>query len=84
MICTRLHIKCPLFLSDFNETCIFPDRFVKNTSYFIKILPVGAELFHADGRTDMTKVIVAYRNFLRRSLKKYSDICLNLKLRHHR
>ena len=24
---------------------------------------VGAELFHADGRTDMTKLIVALRNF---------------------
>jgi hypothetical protein len=24
---------------------------------------VGAELFHADGRTDMTKLIVAFRNF---------------------
>ena len=24
--------------------------------------PVGAELFHADRRTDMTKLIVAFRN----------------------
>jgi len=29
----------------------------------MKIRPLGAELFHADGRTDMTKVIVAFRNF---------------------
>jgi hypothetical protein len=33
----------------------------------MKILPVGAELFHADkrtdGQTDMTKLIVAFRNF---------------------
>jgi hypothetical protein len=33
----------------------------------MKILPVEAELFHADGRTDrltdMSKVIVAFRNF---------------------
>jgi len=28
----------------------------------MKILPVGAELFHADGRTDM-KLIVAFHNF---------------------
>jgi len=27
------------------------------------ILPVGAELFHADLRTDMTKLIVDFRNF---------------------
>jgi hypothetical protein len=30
---------------------------------FVKICPVGAELFHADGRTDITKPIVAFRNF---------------------
>ena len=29
----------------------------------MKIRPVGAELFHADGRTDMTKLVVALRNF---------------------
>jgi hypothetical protein len=32
-------------------------------SSFIKIRPVGAELFHAGGQTDMTKLIVALRNF---------------------
>jgi hypothetical protein len=31
-------------------------------SDFIKMRPVGAELFHADGQTDMTKLIVAFRN----------------------
>jgi hypothetical protein len=30
----------------------------------MKIPPVGAELFHADGQTDMTKLIVAFRNFV--------------------
>jgi hypothetical protein len=30
--------------------------------YFMKIRPVGTELFHAEGRTDM-KLIVAFRNF---------------------
>ena len=29
----------------------------------MKIRPVGAELFHADGQTDMMKLIVAFRNF---------------------
>ena len=29
----------------------------------MKILPVGAELFYADRRTHMTKLIVALRNF---------------------
>ena len=41
------------------------DRFSKNTriSHFTKIRPVGAELFHADGRTDITKLVVTFRNF---------------------
>ena len=30
---------------------------------FIKTRPVGAELLHAYGRTDMRKLIVAFRNF---------------------
>jgi hypothetical protein len=29
----------------------------------MKIRPVRAELFHADGRTDITKLVVAFRNF---------------------
>jgi hypothetical protein len=29
----------------------------------MKIRPVGAELFHADGQTDITKIIVAFRRF---------------------
>jgi hypothetical protein len=29
------------------------------------IRPVEAELFHTDGQTDMTKLIVSFRNFAR-------------------
>ena len=29
----------------------------------MKIYPVGAELFNADGRADMTKLMAAFRNF---------------------
>jgi len=29
----------------------------------MKIRPVGAELFHADGQTEMTKLLIAIRNF---------------------
>jgi hypothetical protein len=56
-----LRVKNLLFLSDFNVTWIFS----KNTqiSNFMKIRPVGVELFHADGRTEMMKLIVAFRNF---------------------
>ena len=30
----------------------------------MKIRPVGAESFHADGQTEMTKLIVTFRNFV--------------------
>jgi hypothetical protein len=32
-------------------------------SNFMKIRPVGGAEFHADGRSDMTKLIVAFRSF---------------------
>jgi hypothetical protein len=32
-------------------------------SSFMKIRPVGTELFHADGQTDTTKIVVVFRNF---------------------
>ena len=53
-----------LFLSNFNETRILSTVFTKNIQKpnFMKIRPVGDELFHADRRTDM-KLIVAFRNF---------------------
>ena len=40
-------------------------RFSKTAqmSSFIKIRLMGAELFNADGQTDLTKLIVAFRNF---------------------
>jgi hypothetical protein len=46
-------VKYPLFSPDFNETGNFLDISSKNAqiSNFKKILPVGAELFHADRRT---------------------------------
>jgi len=39
----------------------FSQDFQKNTQItnFMKICLVGTELFHADGRTDMTKLMVA-------------------------
>jgi hypothetical protein len=60
-----VHVNYPLFLPDFNEILIFSTTFSKNTqiSTFMKIRLVGAELFHADRRTDMTKLIFAFRNF---------------------
>jgi len=63
-MCCGIHVKYPLFFSDFKWTCIFLNRFLKNTltSNFVKIHSVGAELFHADKRTDMTRLIVAVHN----------------------
>ena len=72
---TRLHVKYPLFLSDLNETWIYRQIFENKISGFIKIRPVGAELFHADRGTDgqiyMEQVIVAFRNFAN-ATKKFS------------
>jgi hypothetical protein len=51
-----LHVKYPLFVSDFNETLRFIDRVSKNpqVSNFVKIRPV------LWGRTDTAKLLGAY------------------------
>jgi hypothetical protein len=43
----------------------FSRQIFKNTliSNLMKIGPLGAEVFHTDGRTDMTKLIVPFHNF---------------------
>ena len=55
-----LDVKYPLFLPDFSKTCIFATDFQQQQQQpqktpqiynFIKIRPVGAKLFHADGQT---------------------------------
>jgi hypothetical protein len=38
-------------------------------SNYMKLSPVGAELFHADRRVDMTKLVVAFGNFANASGK---------------
>ena len=49
-----LHVKYWLFLSDFSLNLNY-DRLSKNPqiSNFMKIHPLGAELLHADGQTDI-------------------------------
>ena len=46
-------VKYSVFLQHFKETLRFSTR-LKNiqVSSFVEIRPVGAELFHAEGRTD--------------------------------
>jgi hypothetical protein len=62
------HVQCPIILVRFLWNLIFLDRFSKNIqiSNFLKMRAVGT-LLHADGRTDeetdMTNLIVAFRNF---------------------
>jgi len=48
----------------------------------MKIRSVGAELFHSDGRTDMTKLKVAFRNSAN-APKKMSKQLLPLHHHHH-
>ena len=52
---TGLHVKYALVLSDFNETCIFLDRFSKNTKISNSIRSVEWEpscSIRTDGRID--------------------------------
>ena len=54
------HVKYTLLLFGFNETSFSTDfRKILKYKNFMKIRPVGDEFFHADKRTDMTKLIVA-------------------------
>ena len=41
----------------------------------MKIRPAGAQVYHADGQTDMTKLIVAFRNFAKAPEKVYLGKC---------
>jgi hypothetical protein len=67
----RLRVKHLLFVSDFNETCIFSTDFRKNSntkfhhypSYESWVVPCGQMDRQTDGHTEMTKLIVAFRNF---------------------
>ena len=73
----NLHVKCRLLLSDFNGTWIFWTDFLRNThiSYFMKVRPVGAELFNVDGWKDMTKPIAAFRNLRNAARRSTSTFC---------
>jgi hypothetical protein len=62
----RYLCKVPVIMSDFNKTLIFSIYFRKifNCQFFFLICQVGAEFAcrRTGGQTDMTKLIVAFRN----------------------
>jgi hypothetical protein len=57
-----LHVRCPLSLSDFNETWIFSTDFQETFNVKYHQNPSSRSQLHADGQTDV-KIIVALRNF---------------------
>ena len=62
-----LHVKYPLFMSDFNETWIFFDKFSKSTNTSFHENLSGRSRVVPCRRTDrwtgMTKLVVAFCNF---------------------
>jgi hypothetical protein len=64
--CVWSSCKVPVVLVRFYWSLYFCNRFLKNTkiSNFMKIGPVGAELFHAVRQMDMMTLITAFFNFV--------------------
>jgi hypothetical protein len=64
--CILVFMYSTVILVRYWRILMFLDSFLKNThiSDFMKIRPVGAELFHSDGQREVTKLIVAFRNFV--------------------
>jgi hypothetical protein len=65
-----IDVRCRLNLTYF-------DRFSESThiSYLMRMRRVGAKLFHADGQTDMIKVIVTFRHFANAPKNEYAIHC---------
>jgi len=59
--------KVPVIHVRFLLCSYFLDTFSKNTHVpnFTKIRSMGADLFHADRQTDMTKLTVAFRDIVK-------------------
>jgi hypothetical protein len=68
-----LHVKYPLFLS-FHKTWIFSRDFRKIPKYPIsrKSIQWEPSLSHANRRTETTKLIVAFRNFVKAYKNEYA------------
>ena len=70
-----LHVKYPLFLSDFNETRITSIHFENSSHIKFNENPSSGSRVIPCGRTDMTKPIVAFRNFANAPKKTYLYLC---------
>jgi hypothetical protein len=62
-VCIGLHVKCPSFLTDFNETWIFSTDFRKIPNINLHENPFSGSRIVPCGQTDMTKLTVDFRNF---------------------
>jgi hypothetical protein len=63
-MCIGLYVKYPVYLLVVKQNHIFSTDFQNSQILiFTKIRLVGAELFHADRRTDRKKLIIAFHNF---------------------
>jgi len=68
---TGLHVKYPLFVSDFNETWLYwtcfekysNTKFHENSSSGSQVVPCRLMDGQTDRQTDMTKLTVTFRNF---------------------
>ena len=69
--CEKSSCKVPVTFVGFYRNLNFLDRFSKKSqiSSFIKIHPVGAELFYVDRRTETTTLIVTFCSFAKATKK---------------
>jgi hypothetical protein len=58
-----LHVKYPVFMSDFNEILIFSTELQKYWNINFHEIPSSGSQIVACGRTDMKKLTVFFRNF---------------------
>jgi len=75
---TNLIIAFRIFFANAPKTELYTSQKTLLISNFMKIRPVGAELFHADrrtdGQTDITNLIIAFSNFFLRTRLKTNFI----------